>query len=257
MAKTWLAKNRNRNKRASTVFYYVGLILRGQWHLHHQGVAFDVEGWLRDGQHRLTAILDSGTSVWMLVTINLSEMAVLVLDTQAKRSDADALTLMGVEDVNHKTVAIIKRMFAGKNWSNKDFRMSRDDLIKLALGWREPLMFVRPLWCTSKFSHASVSAVVCKAWFSQDRERLQQFMDVFKSGEMASQDDQAAIRVRDWFRGSAFGGSDADRAVVYKKAMSGVKAFLERRAIDKLYECEKELFPIPDECSAESLGVRQ
>jgi hypothetical protein len=44
-----------------------------QWITNHQGVAFDEKGRLIDGQHRLTAIVESGQTVLMNVTRGLAE----------------------------------------------------------------------------------------------------------------------------------------------------------------------------------------
>jgi hypothetical protein len=216
MAKNWLEKNQNRKKRLSTITHYLHMILRGQWHTHHQGVAFDVDGWLRDGQHRLSAIEQSGKSMWLLVTINISREAVMVLDIQAKRTDSDALNLMGVQDVNHTSVAVIKHMALGIKCHDSGNRLSRDDLMSLALAWHEPILFTKPMWSSKHLRHAAISAAIARAWFTQDHERLAEFMDVAKSGEIKSPADTAAIRLRDWIsQGHHSGGriEHADRGL--------------------------------------------
>jgi len=50
----------NRTLRPGTVNHYKAVILSGQWHLTHQGMAMDQRGIVQDGQHRLAAIRDSG-----------------------------------------------------------------------------------------------------------------------------------------------------------------------------------------------------
>ena len=76
-----------------TVQKYVRLIQAGDFYLTHQGVAFDEEGRLHDGQHRLAAIVAANTLVSMLVTRGLSEAGALGLDDGRKRTDAHALSM--------------------------------------------------------------------------------------------------------------------------------------------------------------------
>ena len=42
----------------------------GRWRLTHQGIAFDTEGKLIDGRHRLLAVIRSGATVPMLVVVD-------------------------------------------------------------------------------------------------------------------------------------------------------------------------------------------
>jgi len=92
MAKAWLAKNTgNRKVRATTVERYAKAMKEGSWILTHQGIGFDVNGRLVDGQHRLMAIEQSGVSVDMMVTFNLDPKAFGGMDQGASRTAADLL----------------------------------------------------------------------------------------------------------------------------------------------------------------------
>lgn len=55
--------NDNRPRSDRQTDHYRNIILSGQWHLTHQGVAFDSRGILQDGQHRLQAVVDAGESI--------------------------------------------------------------------------------------------------------------------------------------------------------------------------------------------------
>ncbi len=48
---------------------------KGHWAVTHQGIAFDTNGNLIDGQHRLEAIRISGVSVKIMVTTGVPEVA--------------------------------------------------------------------------------------------------------------------------------------------------------------------------------------
>lgn len=95
IAEQWLQKNQlNRPLSAATVARYVGIIERGEWRLTHQGVAFDVNGLLVDGQHRLWAIVKSGRSVRMVVTHGLEPEAIGAIDIQKSRTAADSIEIL-------------------------------------------------------------------------------------------------------------------------------------------------------------------
>ncbi|MEU2670063.1 hypothetical protein ABZ622_14545 [Streptomyces sp. NPDC007164] len=72
-------------------------ILRGEWKLTHQGIAFDEAGELLDGQHRLNAIIKANTPVVMFVFDGLSRDVFPVLDTGKRRSAADTLLSTGAK----------------------------------------------------------------------------------------------------------------------------------------------------------------
>lgn len=88
--------HRNTNNRAlrpSRVKEFVQIIKNDEWRVTHQGVALDEQGVLVDGQHRLQAIKNAGKPVEMLVTEGLTPDARLAIDTHAKRTYSDVLSV--------------------------------------------------------------------------------------------------------------------------------------------------------------------
>ena len=101
-AKSYLAHNKhNRNVSQSLVGRMATAIRQKQWVVTHQGIAFDADGNLIDGQHRLNAIILANKSVEMLVTRGIPPVyqnGVLiktmdVVDTGKKRTTAEQLFL--------------------------------------------------------------------------------------------------------------------------------------------------------------------
>lgn len=94
MAKRMLGlSNGNRVLRVKTIAAYADEMKRGNWLLTHQGIAFDINGRLVDGHHRLSAICVAGVTVTMNVTYNMAEDAVLCIDTGRTRNMADQLRI--------------------------------------------------------------------------------------------------------------------------------------------------------------------
>lgn len=68
----------------------------GNWKITHQGIAFDNNKRLLDGQHRLEAVVKSGAPVYLNVSHGLGGEIFDVLDTGGNRSKADVLGIAGL-----------------------------------------------------------------------------------------------------------------------------------------------------------------
>ena len=88
MAAEYVATNKNPRPVAQWhVDEFCVLLRNNEFHLTHQGIAIDENGNLRDGQHRLLAIIKTGISAWMAVTTGISEEAVFSVDRGMRRSN--------------------------------------------------------------------------------------------------------------------------------------------------------------------------
>lgn len=65
------------------------------WHMTNAAIAFDDEGRLSDGQHRLKAIVESGVTVTMWVSRGMPKESQAAIDIGYKRSVADILSFRG------------------------------------------------------------------------------------------------------------------------------------------------------------------
>ncbi|MCZ7456697.1 hypothetical protein [Streptomyces sp. WMMC940] len=106
-AAEWLTRNtNNRPLSKSAVQQLCGQIQRGEWQLTHQGIAFDEDGVLIDGQHRLAAIVKAGIAVPLTVTYDVPRASFTVMDTGRKRTGRDALALAGETNAVHLAAAL-------------------------------------------------------------------------------------------------------------------------------------------------------
>ena len=97
IAEALLAKNTtNRPLDKKKVQAWLKEMQANRWKLTHQGVAFASDGTLVDGQHRLHAIIENGTTVEMLVFLDCDKDSFDVLDVGKQRSHNDILRLGGV-----------------------------------------------------------------------------------------------------------------------------------------------------------------
>jgi hypothetical protein len=89
MAKSWLEhRNIERNRRFSSALAtkYAAQMNAGQWKITHQGMAFDWDGFLLDGQHRAGAIVILGKPIDMDIRIGCDPDTFDVLDSGNRRA---------------------------------------------------------------------------------------------------------------------------------------------------------------------------
>lgn len=105
LAREMLSNNNgNRPIKTDPLAQYTEDMKGSRWfHGTCESIKFDKNGTLIDGQHRLTAIVDSGEPTWMLVQEGLDPEAYRYFDRGAKRSFADTLHKMGKK--NRSTIS--------------------------------------------------------------------------------------------------------------------------------------------------------
>ncbi|QVJ00421.1 hypothetical protein KGD82_16815 [Nocardiopsis eucommiae] len=87
IAQTWLYDRNKGNRSLSmqTAQRYADVMTTGRWQLTHQGIAFDTDGNILDGQHRLLAVVLAKTPVDMWVFVNKDRASFSVLDVGRRR----------------------------------------------------------------------------------------------------------------------------------------------------------------------------
>jgi hypothetical protein len=80
----------------ANVRFFVDLIRSGRFHWTHQGIAFDENGGLMDGMHRMLACVKADRSIVVQVTFNMPRELFNALDRGKARSLADDLVTGGL-----------------------------------------------------------------------------------------------------------------------------------------------------------------
>lgn len=82
----------------------------GRWKYLHHAIAFDEDGWLQDGRHRLTAIVTTGVGAELLIAVGMSRENYSAVDTGGKRTAARVLAGLGVAS-SAWTAAAVKLLY--------------------------------------------------------------------------------------------------------------------------------------------------
>lgn len=110
LAEEWLNQNtRNRKLSSLLVTKYADQMKQGLWHYDAEPIRFDKDGNLIDGQHRLWAIVESGTTQRFLVVRGLDTRAFVTIDTGKVRSFPDILSIEYPELIQLNRMASVTR----------------------------------------------------------------------------------------------------------------------------------------------------
>lgn len=108
----FLARNtRNRNKKKASVLQMVDDLTNGDWKFNGSTICIGSDGVLQDGQNRCEAIIAAGVVVPVIVVRGLDPIAQDDMDTGAKRTFGDVLTIRG-EKHAHNLAALTRRVGA-------------------------------------------------------------------------------------------------------------------------------------------------
>lgn len=247
LAHQYLKLNKsNRPFRASVGARYLRDIESGNWMITHQGIAFDEDGNLIDGQHRLWAIEQANATCTMVVCRGLPRKSQLVMDDHAKRSASDAIGFAFDVEVQRDDVAIIRSCVAySPNGSAQN--KTNSELKDLYLELKNGIQFVKENFEKSErgVTAAVVKAACCLAWFYvQDVKRLVTFCRILTGKDIPeTENDRAPLLLREWClrTGVRYGGV---RVEAYGKTQRAIAAFMEHKNLGKLY-ADNTYFPFP------------
>jgi len=249
-AEEYLGLNFEHNRRRSQTWVdrLAAMMGDGEFRPTHQGIAFDENGFLIDGQYRLAAINQSGCGQWLLVARGLKREGFLTIDRGEMRRDADQIRVStNLTTVTQQHTAIASAMIRG---AVDPFHghIPMAFLADFMPRYWDSLEFVTRHGASKGFS-AIIRAAVAKAYYHVEGEYadLNRFMNVFVSGMATSSKDAAAIKLRNHCMESRqLHGTMGQRFAVMRRALTAIEAFLEGRSLLKLYEASKDSYPLPD-----------
>lgn len=245
LAEQWLKRNAdNRRIRPSLVKTLAQEIVEGRWQVTHQGIAFDEYGDLLDGQHRLHAIIAADVPAQMYVTLGAPRSSFAVVDSGASRSFGDRVFASGADVTKeHAAIARVIELGAGDTKpASYLVTMGFINKHREAIDW-----VIERTNARKGHRPATTLAVVARAWYTRDRDRLAQFIEVFSTGAANSPADWAAIKLRDFVMGGRFAKGVSARIAIYQKSESALDMFMRGFPATKLYGTQDELFLVPGE----------
>jgi hypothetical protein len=252
LAARWLEGNtHNRPIHQSRVDHYAAEMKAGRWNLTHQGIAFDVNGVLRDGQHRLWAIVESGCTIQTLVTFNLAADVIEKIDDVKARTVCDRMNISGrfsEAKISTNQLSVLRAMVRGLRPSR---RLAYHDECRLMAEHLPAIRFALEHLATTRIKGVSaptVCAVVARAWYSQDTSLLERFCEVLRTG-IAAPNEAVVILLRDYLGSRDCSNKLANLREQYGKAERALLAYIKGQSLTMLRPSQSEVFPLPNEGS--------
>lgn len=246
------APNQRASKRVS-IEKYAWDMMENNWHTTHQGIAFDKNGVLYDGQNRLRAIIVSGATIRMLVFFGVGSISTThemsVIDTHAVRTGFDAATIEGVA-MTRRGIASLNSMirYGMPNGSHILRRMTNTLRVQALEECKESIeavdSWIGGTTLSRRICNSSVVAAVVCAWHHVDHERLKKFVLVLTEQEKAEPGDGAAVLMRQIIQ-ARIGNKVSGDNEMFLKTCKSIQKFFAKAEEKHLYGCQENPFPPP------------
>lgn len=182
----------------------------------------------------------------MLVVFDVPKDSGKSIDMHAQRQVHDAIRLGGAAAwINKEVVSVVRQLVGG---IANNVQLSADQIEQYAMKFENEIQFVMgamPYRVRNVTTAPIRACVVCAAIAGEDREKLRRFCEIMGTGEIASPEENAAIRLREYLLStpSAFFGSN--RLDTAKRAQHAIKTFCQRRPLSRLYTPTDYSYPVP------------
>jgi len=244
MAKQWIQKNNfNRPLKQKLVENYVRQIESGNWRRTHQGIAFDEEGVVLDGQHRLYAIIRTGQSVPMLVFLNENQSVHESIDGGKQRTLLDVVRLELIDNtIKGRHLCVLKEMWAGR-YCKSQSHLSAIEVINMYRRHHSAVRFAVDLLENSAADNTTLMAVVARASHTAPKEKLLEFCNILRTGSGEHPSTKLVLEFRHWLS-RLRDRQEATRREIYKQAETVLMAFVNNETSCVMARDHKELFPL-------------
>lgn len=253
LAADWL-ENRNletNRKLSSTVAArYAKAMAEARWLTTHQGIAFDNDGFLIDGQHRLKAVIIAGIPVELFVAVGFSNETFAVLDSGHRRQAGQMITgkygpmlaaaarFLGVADGTF-TDELVGNTFA--------MRADSDQILAIVEAWPElhPLCpMVSTARTAARITPAPHLAVMAQAARTRYADRIDAWgRGLINGAGLSSTDPRLVIRNR-FIRDTKMFQASSGRAAAYAYIVKAWNAFAVGADLRFLRYRDEEAVPV-------------
>jgi hypothetical protein len=221
----------NRRVAPSRVLEYSRRMEQDEWSLS-DAIKFDDSGSLIDGQHRLMAVCRSGLDSWFPIIAGYPRHSQDVLDLGLNRTVAQIGQLQGLGTTTQQ-VSIVRALFLPNvNYiAHSSMLSSPQKVLNLLLQHHDAVLFASKSFGQKPLKFAPVRAIVARAWYHENRKRLEEFLSVFDTGFSNGKEDHAAVALRNSVLDMKKAGQtegQANRRGLAFKTITALEAFLAR-----------------------------
>jgi hypothetical protein len=256
IAADWLENRNIRNRRKSTVTArrYGRLLQAKRWKCTHQGIAFNRNGLLIDGQHRLMAIVATGipTKLFIIPFVEgMDEETFDVLDSGHRRHAAQLLEGPGANAraAAARYLGVVDDSFGPEHIIVQDIlatSVETADVLEVAKGWPELMAWASVMGTANRNAHIPPGphlAVLAQAERSPYRDRIESWLDGINSGAgLGPQDPRLLVRNR-FISGTRLAQGYSGQCMAYRLLVKAWNAHATGRTLGVLRASEGEARP--------------
>jgi len=205
-----------------TVEKYKRAILAGEWKFNGECIKIDESGIMIDGQHRCHAVVLSKQSIKTWVLYNAKDDIVSSLDCGTVRNFIDHVRAN--DDSYTKADLAVARMVDSYPETRKDL-LEYVEQVRLIVQYNEGIA----LAAKSGRAKTAAKAAIVMAYYSRpnERERLEEFVEVLHTGNYTGAYDEAASHLRIY----AYHTKSIDFVELFERTQGAIIAFLARKPI--------------------------
>jgi hypothetical protein len=261
-AKNWMRSSNptgnNRDVDPTQVVRLLNDMRADRWILTPDPIAFDSDGMLINGQHRLLAIIYYGKPVKMLVGFNFDRLAMEFTDTPMRRTYADRFAISKeFSDVGNPnlSLAVAARMILGLRHTSRT--LSDGQRLNFFIDHKDAIQFAQHCLPGNRGGFkgrgiriAAVVAVMARAYvyYGDDiKSRLLEFGEILFSGKTEKRKNFAAISLRDYLLRvvSEKKINHTNAEVVYGAVENALDCFI--RGVDVKTSSDGVILPVAEE----------
>ncbi len=242
----------NRSLRSGLVEKYAADMKAGRWtECAADIVIYDTKE-IADGQHRLYAIIESGTTQEFFVKTGFPKSAALNVDTGKSRTFGDNKLISEGVKVSKQSLAAVRWIAYGGdigNGSAKRRPLSFAETNALVEKYGEASAKGHHLLTNVKsLGRASVVAAISRAYMNGEPEdSLKRFAEVYAKGFANGEHESAAVALRNAVLQHAARGINNQLAEreLFLKAQNAIQYFVKGKKLTIIKTIEAEAYPLP------------
>lgn len=235
MASQLLEWNKNPRKKImqTVVDRYCADMVAGEWNDNSSAIAIDYNGFMHNGQHRISAVIQLGRPQRFWFTFQTLVSAREDEDTGAPRKPAVQIEQKLNNRIGNKLPAICRAAMRGVSGTTK--RISSAQLAEFAELYGAEIEWLERVCPTYR---SDILGAFLKAILWYGTERMEPFLKRFGDVLFDSKEDPARLlhAVAKGIRGNRA------RVNLYRKAIAAVHYHISGRRVSKLIERESDLF---------------
>lgn len=245
-AERWLNANKsNRKLRAGVTEKYAADMRDGRWTTCPTPIAFYDDGDVADGQHRLWAIVESGTTQRFPVARGLAREDGLNIDTGLGRTLVDNARISGKDaQLSTTIISTARAIHEGSAMAGRASNAAKLAIVGLH---REAANWAAANGPRAKYlRNAVVLGAFGRAWYHEsDHDRLKRCADVINTGFYAGDDEIAAVAIRNYLLQR---GSQSSTAALWRdtflKVQNAISYFMRGKKLTVIKAVGEEAYPM-------------